>query len=89
MTKKYADFISTALRDTKAYNPHFNKSNHFSLTFNFLAPKERDLHRSQQNKLTRTLIINLSNTTTQLKHHRETHNIDFNSLTLNILHPSS
>ena len=41
-------FVPTALRDTKVFDPHFNKINHFSLAFNFLTPKERDLHCSHQ-----------------------------------------
>ena len=48
MNIKYDRIIPTALRDTKFYDPHFNKFNHFSLTFNFLTPKERDLHCSHQ-----------------------------------------
>ena len=48
MNKKYDNDISTALRDTKAYTSDFNKFNHFSLTFNFLTPKERDLNCSHQ-----------------------------------------
>ena len=40
--------ISTALRETKAYDSYFNNFNHFSLIFNFLTPKERDLHCSHQ-----------------------------------------
>ena len=48
MNKKYDNDISTALRDTKAYTSDFIKFNHFSLTFNFLTPKERDLHCSHQ-----------------------------------------
>ena len=35
MNKKFDHVISTALRDTKTYDPYFNKFNHFSLTFNF------------------------------------------------------
>ena len=46
--KKYDHIISAALRDTKAYNSYFSKLNHFSLTFNFLTPKERDIHCSHQ-----------------------------------------
>ena len=48
MNKKYDHIISTPLRDTKTYGSHFSKSNHFSLTFNFLTTKERDLHCSHQ-----------------------------------------
>ena len=48
MHKNYDNFISTALRDTKAYNSNFIKFNHFSLTFIFLKPKESDLHCSPQ-----------------------------------------
>ena len=39
----YDHIIYTTLRDTKAYDSFFSKFNHFSLTFNFLTPKERDL----------------------------------------------
>ena len=56
--KKYDIIVSTALRDNKAYDSYFNKFNHFSLTFNFLTPKERDLHCSHEimlrTKLTHT-----------------------------------
>ena len=56
--KKYDNIISTALTETKAYDSYFTKFNHFSLTFNFLTPKERDLHRSHEvmlrTKLTHT-----------------------------------
>ena len=48
MNKKYDHIISAALRDTKAYDSYFSKINHFSLTFNFLTPKEFDLHCSHQ-----------------------------------------
>ena len=48
MNKKYHHVISTALRDTKAYDSYFSKLNHFPLAFNFLTPKERDLHCSHQ-----------------------------------------
>ena len=51
MNKKFDHDISRALCDTKAYDPFFNKFNHFSLTFNFLTPKERDLLCSHQIKL--------------------------------------
>ena len=48
MNKKYDHIISTALRNTKAYDSYFSIFNHFSLTFNFLTPKERDLNCSHQ-----------------------------------------
>ena len=48
MNKKYDHITSTALRNTKANDPYFDKFDHFSLTFNFLAPKEQDLHCSHQ-----------------------------------------
>ena len=48
MNKKYDHIISTALRDTKTYDSYFRKINHFSLTFNFLTPKEHDLQCSHQ-----------------------------------------
>ena len=44
--KKYDNVISAALRDIYAYDPYFNNLNHFSLTFHFLTPRERDLHFS-------------------------------------------
>ena len=44
MIKKQDTIISTALKDTKAYNSYFDKFNHFSLTFDFLTPKKLDLH---------------------------------------------
>ena len=44
LNKKYANVISAALREIHAYDSNFNKVNHFSLTFHFLTPKERDLH---------------------------------------------
>ena len=48
MNKKFDHVISAALCVTKAYDPYFKKCNHFSLTVNFLTPKERDLHCSYQ-----------------------------------------
>ena len=42
MNKNFDHVISTPLRDTKAYDPYFNKFNRFFA--NFLTPKERDLH---------------------------------------------
>ena len=48
MNKKCDNIKYTALRDTKAYDSCFNKFNHFSLTINFLIPKERELHCSHQ-----------------------------------------
>ena len=46
--KKYDKVISVALRNTNAYESYFNNINHFSLTFHFLTPKERDLHCSRE-----------------------------------------
>ena len=58
MNKKYDYTISTALRDTKAYDFYFSRFNNFSLIFIFLTPKERDLHCSHEimlrTKLTHT-----------------------------------
>ena len=48
LNKKYDNVISAALRDIHAYDSYFNKFNHFSLTFHFLTPKERDLHCSHE-----------------------------------------
>ena len=48
MNKKYDNAIYTALCDAKAYDCYFKKFNHFSLTFNFLTPKECDLQCSHQ-----------------------------------------
>ena len=48
MNKKYDHIIFIAIRETKAYEPYFNEFNNFSLTFNFLTPKECDLHCSHQ-----------------------------------------
>ena len=48
MNKKFDNVISTALRGTKAYDSYINKFNHFSIIFNFLTPKQRDLHCSHQ-----------------------------------------
>ena len=48
MNKKNNHIISTALRDTKAYDSYFSNFNQFSLIFNFLTPKERDVHCSHQ-----------------------------------------
>ena len=48
MNKNLIKFISTAHRDTKAYDRYFNKFNSFSQTFNFLTPKERDLYCSHR-----------------------------------------
>ena len=69
--------MSTALRDTKAYDSYFSKFNHFSLTFNLLTPKERDLHCPHQImlrtiKLTHTLTTNsyTTNTPSKQPHHR-------------------
>ena len=46
LDKKYDHVISTALRGIQASDLYFNKLKHFSLTFQFLTPKERDLHCS-------------------------------------------
>ena len=46
LDKKCEHFITTALRDIQAYESYSNKFNHFSLSFHFLTPKERDLHCS-------------------------------------------
>ena len=46
LDKKHDHVISAALRDIQAYDSYFNKFNKFALTFNFLTPKERDLHCS-------------------------------------------
>ena len=94
MNKKNDHIISTALRDTKAYDSYFNKLNQFLQTFNFLTLKEGDLNCSQQIMLRtkqthHTRNINSLNTITQLIYHHETHNIDFNLLTPNTLHHSS
>ena len=51
MNEKYDHIISAAVRDTKTYHSYFSKFNNFSLTFNLLTPKERDLHCSHQIKL--------------------------------------
>ena len=48
MNKKYDHIIFTEVRETKAYEPYFNEFNNFSRTFNFLTPKECDLHCSHQ-----------------------------------------
>ena len=48
MNKKYDHIISTALRDTNAYDSYLNKFNHFSSTFSFLTTKKRNLHCSHQ-----------------------------------------
>ena len=48
MNKKQDVIISTALRDTKAYDSYFNIFNHFSVTFVLLTPKEPDLHCSHE-----------------------------------------
>ena len=48
MNKKYDDVISTAIRETEAYDSYFSKFNHFAITLNFLTPKGRDLHFSHQ-----------------------------------------
>ena len=48
MDKKYDIIISTALRDTKAYDSYFNKFSHFSLIFILLTPKKRDWHCSHE-----------------------------------------
>ena len=48
LKKKYDNVISSALRNIHAYDSYFNKFNHFSLTFHFLTPKERDLHCSHE-----------------------------------------
>ena len=45
MNKKFDEIISTALR---AFYSYFNNFNLFSLNFNFLTPKERNLHCSHQ-----------------------------------------
>ena len=71
LNKKYDNVISAALRDIHAYD--FNKFNHFSLTFHFLTPKQRDLHCSHDVML-RTKQTH-TNTYQQLMQHHYTHNI--------------
>ena len=44
LNKHYDNVISAVLQTFHAYDSYFNKFNHFSLTFHFLTPKERDLH---------------------------------------------
>ena len=89
MNKKFDHVISAVLRDTQAYDSYFNKVNHFSLTVNFLTPKDLDLHCSHDIMLrTQTLTINLSNPTIRLTHHHETYITDFNLITQNRLHHS-
>ena len=46
MDKKHDHIISEALVDIQAYESFYDKFETFSLTFNFLTPKERDLHCS-------------------------------------------
>ena len=46
MNKKYDNIHSTSQH--QAYDSCFDKFNRFSLTFNFLTQKERDLHCSCQ-----------------------------------------
>ena len=48
MKKKPDHVLSTALRDTKTYDPYSNKTNHFLIIFSFLTPKECDLNCSHQ-----------------------------------------
>ena len=69
--KKYDLIISAALRDTKAYDSYFSKFNHFSLTVNFLTPKERDLHCSHQIML-RTKQTHTYNYYKLIQHHYTT-----------------
>ena len=68
LDKKYDNVISTALRDIHAYESYFNKFNHFSLTFHFLTPKERDLHCSQ-NVMLRTKQTHTYNYYKFIQHH--------------------
>ena len=42
--KNFDRIIDHALTNTKAYEPFFNKFDYFALLFNFLTPKERDIH---------------------------------------------
>ena len=94
MDKKYDNIISTALCGTKAYDSYYNKFNHLSLTFNFLTPKERDLHCSHQVML----LTKQTHTCTYYKiihHHYTTNTLSRNPQhrfilsTPNILHHSS
>ena len=48
LNQKYDNVISATLRDIHAYDTYFNKFNHFSLTFHFLTPKERELRCSHE-----------------------------------------
>ena len=86
MNQRYDNITSSALRDTKAYDFYFN--NHFSLTLNFLTPKERDFHCPHDlmllTKLTHTYTYyEFLDNTTYLTHHHKTHNTDSHSLTPN------
>ena len=54
--KKFDKIIACALTITKAYEPFFNKFNHFALIFHFLTPKKRDIHCSHEVMLTIKLI---------------------------------
>ena len=71
MNKNYDHIISTAFRDTKAYDPYFKKINQFSLNFKFLAPKQRDLYCSHQTML-RTKQNNIYTYYKIIQHHYTT-----------------
>ena len=90
MNIKYDNINSTALKNTKAYEFYFNKFNHFTLTFQFLTPEERNLHCSHEimlrTKLFYPYIINFFNTTTYLTQPHQTHSIDLHSVTPNTHH---
>ena len=88
MNQIYHNIISTALKNTKAYESYLHKNNHFILTFHFPAPKERDLHCSHENMLH----IKLPHTYSYYKfiqHHyitNEVHSTDLHFLTPNAHH---
>ena len=69
-------------------NPTLIKNNHFILTFNFLAPKERDLHCSHENML-RTKLPHIYSYYKFFQQHyitNEIHSTDLHLLTPNANH---
>ena len=75
LNKKYDKAICAALHITNAYESYFKKFNHFSLTFQFLAPKNVicTVHTKSCYELNKHIRITLT------IHHHDNLTIDFNT----------
>ena len=78
--RKFDHVISEALTDMQAYESFKERFQLFSLTFNFLAPQERNLHCS------RDIMLRTKQTILIYTLHQDNHTTVFNLLTLNTLH---